>query len=1221
MLVLAACLQVKAQGVPTFHLQQYADLSIVNQLSDNGKWAIVKGATTEQRKAGVIRIVNTETKEETILKTLLDGDAKGMYVANDITDDGRWVVGGFKGSFTDDGSYMGGQPGVFDMVQKIWTALELPKGYTSGYVNSVTPDGKWAVGFCEDNAMDVMSSNSKGVMWDLETRKVVTLENLPQMPVDYSTRQETFSSLSADGRYIVIFGNQSIRPTAFIYDRQDKTSVKFGTQGNNLPAQFLMVEMSPVISANGKYVAAAVRNTSDEVYVVRYDTETQTYHNFSALEDQDMYAGHVDDDGNVYASSPTGTPLREWKVMNDNIWYPFSLILTQRYGINFSQATGLDNTGTMWAGSADGTVLAPMVSPQGEGYIVRMPEKMTDICQSIDLLQDYTTTPAQTASFNSMEKVTLRFNQRIQVLGGNTSAILKDSKGNTVRNSIGFKEVATDDHALLVTFRATTLTEGETYSVVIPAGSLALASNAAKTNKEIVLHYKGRSNTPVQVVTVFPEDGSELSRIDNTNIFPVITFDTDVKVSEEAKASLYEITEDGENLISELYVLPHSTDPKSIGLLPRTTQYLYLGADYKVVMEAGAVTDVMGNAKTASTEYTLHYKGSYERSISTDNAVVFSENFNNMSMALANMMRYEGDHLQPTEDMVAMEFDKDNQPWNLSIRESLESADICAGSHSIYTPAGQSDDWMVTPQLLIPDQFCTLAFDAQKYKARKKDKLKIVVWACEENLNVLTQQVIDRMKTEGDISEITLDYGETEEGLSGEWERFALDLAPYAGKKIYIGFWNNNEDQSMVFVDNILVVRNLKYLMSFSNQEVVVNQKDIAISGKLTINDDVRTYQNITLTLLDSQDNALSTVTQQGSFKKDDVISFSFADKLPLTVGEINSYSVSVVMDDYSDVRRNYVQNLTFEPVKRVVLEEFTGTTCPNCPRGILAIENLEKVFGDRIIPISYHCYTGDPYSTGTLEEYCQALGLVAAPSAMVQRNGYICSPIGYNDDFDEVFSNGIDLWQDIVAMEMDVPTYIEVKVPSIRLDETSGKIVLDVEIKSALNMTSQYINVFPVAMEDGLVNEQYNNLYTNTAPIFGEWGKGGKYAKPKNEGITHNDVVRTYWGNITGTSVGFPQTLEAGKTYTQQLTLSYPGNISEMQNGKICLMFMEGNAGIFLNAITVPFTQMTPVEDIVAEDVEAQASKGIYNLQGQRLQRPQRGINIIGRKKVAITN
>ena len=42
MLVLTACLQVKAQNVPTFHLQQYADLSIANQLSDNGKWAVAQ---------------------------------------------------------------------------------------------------------------------------------------------------------------------------------------------------------------------------------------------------------------------------------------------------------------------------------------------------------------------------------------------------------------------------------------------------------------------------------------------------------------------------------------------------------------------------------------------------------------------------------------------------------------------------------------------------------------------------------------------------------------------------------------------------------------------------------------------------------------------------------------------------------------------------------------------------------------------------------------------------------------------------------------------------------------------------------------------------------------------------------------------------------------------------------------------------------------------------
>ena len=1188
MLLLAACIRLSAQNVPTFQLQQYDDLSIVNQVSDNGKWAIVKGATTEQRKSGVIRIINTETKEVTILKTTSDTDGKGKYVANDITDDGRFVVGGYSGIFTDDGSYMNGQPGVFDMEKKTWKKFNLPQGYTSGYANSITPDGKWAVGFCEENAADVMNSNSKGLLWDVESGEIVELDGLPQMPVDYNAKQETYSGISADGRYIIIYGNQSIRPTAFLYDVQNKTSVKVGVNGNNAPADFLQIEMCPVISGNGKFLACSIRNVNDEVYTIRYDIETQTYHSFSTLEEQDMFAGHIDNDGNIYASSPTGTPLREWKVMNDNIWYPFSLILKQRYNIDFTKATGFENTGTMWAGSADGTVLGPMVSPQGTSYIVRMPEKMTDICQGIDLLQDYTVSPAQNSAFNSMEKVTLRFSQPIQVLGGSTSAMLKDSKGNTVRNSIGFKEVATDGNSLIVTFRATTLTNGEKYQVVIPAGTLALATNASKVNKEITLNYTGRDNVPVKVSKVFPEDGAELSRIDNTSIFPVLTFDTDVLVSDDAKSSLIEVAEDGtETLISELYVLAHSSDSKSVGLLPRTTQYLYLGADYKVILEAGSVTDVMGNAKTGNEVFTIQYSGSYERSVSTDNAVVYEENFNNISMALANTMRYEGDHHTPIEDMKAMEFDADNQPWNLSIRETLESTDICAGSHSMYSPAAQSDDWMVTPQILIPDAFCTLSFDAQKYKSNKNDRLKVVVWPCNENINILSKSIIDRMKEEGKISEYDLDCGETEDGLSGEWTHYAVDLAEYAGKKVYIAFWNNNENQSMVFVDNILVMRNLKYLMSFSNKEIVVNQKDIAISGKLTVNDELLTFNNLTLTLNDSEGNAISTYSQQGEFKKNDVVNFTFDEKLPLKVGSVNEYSITVQLDDYTDVKKNYVQNLTFEPEKRVVLEEMTGTTCPNCPRGILAIENLEKIFGDRFIPISYHCYTGDPYSNGLLEDYCRTMGLVGAPTAMIQRNGYISSPIGEDELGKSIFSNGSDLWQDIVSMEMDVPTYIAVNVPDINIDEQSNSINMTVEIQSALNMKNQYINVFPVALEDGLVNIQMNNLYNSEETIFGEWGKGGTYSKSVNAGIVHNDVARTYWGEITGSSIGFPQTLEAGKTYQQELSLTYPSNISERNNGKIVLMFMEGNEGIFLNAITVPFTSNTSVGNLTADESE----------------------------------
>ncbi|MGM9804119.1 MAG: choice-of-anchor J domain-containing protein [Muribaculaceae bacterium] len=1185
-----SALYATAQTVdsPTFTLQNNADLSIVHTISDNGQWAIVKGATTEQRKTSVIRVVNTTTKEERVVKLAeqTDEDAMGAYIANDITDDGNIVVGGCSGTLTDDGSYLG-VPAYFNMETQTWTSLSLPLEMQCGYVTSVTPDGKYAVGFAEDNAENVLSSNSSGVMWNLQSKRVMLLSGLPTMPVDYTTRQETYSQISADGRYIVIYGNQSIRPTAFIYDRENASYIQFGKDGNNAPSNYLMMESAPILSPNAKFAAGTIRDDNDNLYVTVLNMETQTYTSYDNVEDYDLRVGWVDDNGNVYASSPSTTPLREWQVLKNGIWYPFSLITSQRYGFDFYKATGFDYTGTLWAGSADGRVLGSMVSPLGESYIVTMPEDMGTICESIDLLQSFTATPVQNSQFHWFSTTTLRFTQIIKVLGSANCAILRDKDGNVVRNSIGFAQTASDNHSLIITFRETALNDGETYTIEIPAGSICLAGNNDKQNKTISLTYVGREDKPVECVSVFPEENAELARIDNTSNFPVLTFSSNVAVTDNAEASLIEVTEDGDTKVASLSVVVNSSDTSVVGLLPSATQYLYAGANYKVVLEAGSLTDISNSPNSANEQLVINYVGTYERAISTDNATLFSEDFNNMSQSLASMIRYEGDHNTPTEDMAALAFDADNQPWNFSTRETESSSDFFASSHSLYDPAGQSDDWMVIPQLVIPDAFCTLSFDAQKYLDDKDDELKIVIWECNENFNVLTSANIEKMKSEGEILTYKLSIGETEEGIDGEWVHYAIDLAKYNGKRIYIGFWNNNNNQSMIFVDNIVVMRNLKYLLSLSNRTTVVSKDDIAITGSVKINSEIDTFSSITLTLNDAEGNTIDTFSQSGlSLVKNDVVAFEFANKLPLTVGEVNNFTIGVQLDDYTDVTKGSIQDLSFEPVKRVVLEEMTGITCVNCPQGILAIENLEKLFGDRVIPISLHTYTGDPYSNTALESYTQALGLNAAPSAMIQRNGWIVSPLGTDDDGNIVFSNGYSLWQDMVASEMDQPTYLELGVNNATIDSDTKNISFDVEIQSALNMKNQYINVFPVALEDGLVNVQENTFYNNDDPALGEWGKNGKYGVPTASGVTHNDVARTYWGEITGSNIGFPQKFEVGETYSQPLTLSYPENVSVHDNGKIVLMLIDGNTGSFINAVTLPFSQLktTGINDVDAD-------------------------------------
>ncbi len=41
--------------------------------------------------------------------------------------------------------------------------------------------------------------------------------------------------------------------------------------------------------------------------------------------------------------------------------------------------------------------------------------------------------------------------------------------------------------------------------------------------------------------------------------------------------------------------------------------------------------------------------------------------------------------------------------------------------------------------------------------------------------------------------------------------------------------------------------------------------------------------------------------------------------------------------------------------VRKVLLEDYTGHFCPNCPRAAEAIDTLHQLFGDKVIPISIH--------------------------------------------------------------------------------------------------------------------------------------------------------------------------------------------------------------------------------------------------------------------------
>ncbi len=1179
---------------PEIRKYAFDDSGILQVISDNGQWALETFGTSDLAEMGKAKIVNVLTGAYEVLQTDEDIALYGKQTFSDITNDGELVVGAFKG-----------KAAYWKKNTRQWVELPTPEGCTGAVATHVTPDGKYAIGMGLNQGNDYFR---KGTMWNLETGTIVELPNVPALDMTHEVQNQCqFISMSADGRYIL--GSlsysfiQPAAPCVFLYDRETSTAKFIGFDPHDTQAwkpwvDGLVFIDEGRISANGKYVVchawmykeSAGSTTVDGDAVAYYEVETGK---FEVLPGSNgMHANVVDNNGTVYAATPATSPIREWALYRNGYWYSAAQILKQAYGMDFYAYTDYENTGTVTDISADGRVMAVMVDPQGGSYTLTAYDDFAQLCDGINLLQNYTVTPASGSVFAKLRSVEIAFDRNVQVVGQVNAAALTKSDGTLVRNSSGLAVSVQSKQTIVVTFRPQTLEEGESYTLTIPAGVISLENDPSKTNEEIRIEYHGRADKEVAVTNIYPRDGAVLARIDNASNPVVVTFDTQIGLTQNAAAELRLMKEDGSGY-EKVCNLNTNVSGNYLYVYPAATQYLYQDKSYQVVIAQGTVTDLSGSG--ASAEIVLNYTGSYVREVSYDSATLFKDDFSNQSQSLLNFMRYEGDHLTPTADMQSLGFDADNQPWNFSIRESETSTDYCATATSMYAENGRSDDWMVIPQLEIPDEYVTLTFKAQSYLNGKLDRLKVLVWECEENFNALSTDVMTRFKQEAQVVlDTLLSPGESEEGLSYDWTDYSVNLAAYSGKKIYIAFLNDNDHQSMVFVDDVLVQREMMFFVSLASAATVVNQENTKISGVLTANSNERVFSTAKLTLKDHNGAVIDEISATGlSLAKGDKLPFTFSTPLPLEKGIANKCVIAVQLDTYTDDVNCTIKNLAFEPEKRVVLEEVTGVTCGNCPQGILAIEELKALYGDLVIPISIHTYTGDPFASG-LQGYSTYLGLNAAPSAMVQRSGTISYPMGTDLlTGDYTFSNGRTLWKDLVAAEFEVPADADIHA-EYRINE-DGTFDLPVTIKYALDASNLNLNIFVVMMEDGIKSYQDNYFSSNSDPIFGEWGLNGQYGQPTVYDVTHNDLARACWGtSYSGTAGLLPQSMIAGETYTAELSgFSLPENIDVVENTKVVVMMIDGNTNKLVNAVCVKPTTEDAIDDVAGQSCTVTAREG----------------------------
>lgn len=1183
---------------PKLDVYDFRDQSCVKSISDNGQWMVTYGTSpTDGSRYTNARLTNILTGEVTVLEIEEDTELPMPCTADDVTDDGV-VVGEHNG-----------EPAIWTKAAG-WTALPHPSGWQGGLAEAVTPDGHWAVGRMYSYIGDAENYGETPILWDLTTMKIVETPGRPTVGSAGETASMVrYTGISADGRYIIgtVDFSYTWNTLEFIYDRQTATYSRIGFNADGTPWIPLLLGASGAFSPNGKWLAGTAviqQGEQDETTAsYRYNIETKEVELIDNQDLRDADGVIVDNNGTLFISTPSSTPIRSLYVYAGKFWYGLDELLQSAYGMDFYAKSGFNNTGTCMAVSGDGKVLAAFPDPY-VSYTLRLNESFAEAAAKVNLLGNYTATPASGSSFSKMKTVQITFSRDVVVKGSTDDIKFVDENGTAQGRVISFATSASASKTVTIGFRTFSLEDGKRYTLTIPAGTIALKADETRTNEDMTFTYVGRGADPVKVVTASPQNGSSVSQINATTNPVLLTFDTNIALTDNATASLYR---DGD--ATPLADLGVAVKDNQMLIFSETTQYLFLNTDYKVVLAPGSVTDLNGD--NANECYELSYEGQYERVIMADDTLMYKEDFTN---GVNGMLLYEGDHNKPTKEMQGYTFlDGDNYPW-IPVRDDGES-DFAAASTSAYSPAGKSDDWMMTPQIYIPDAKCRLEFQSQGFRSYKQDKLKVIVYASEREINYLTKTEVDDIRANGEVvmDEIVLP-GKSEDNLAGDWKTYSFPLNKYAGNSIYVAFVNENENQSLVFVDNIKVIRDNGFLTALTSATTVVGLTSQKIEGRVIANSETQTYTTANIKLLDAAGNVVDEIAESGlSLKKGDRYDFAFAKQLPLTIGETNSFALRVQLDDKFDTIRYAVKDLAFQPVKRVLLEEMTGQDCGNCPKGHLAWENLERIYGDKVILAAYHVYTGDKYESGMSSYVNQFLGLAGAPSAKVQRGETIGNPmystITAGKTTYSYTSPAGNCWLDLVQKEFDTDAFANLNVDAY-YDDASQQVKTAVTAKFAMNMQKQNVGLFFIITEDGLPGFQHNYHYNEESDELGEWSKGGTLGK-EYVVYTHNDVARAQVGSYFGSTGYIPSTITCGEAYTAYIDFAKPA-VSEIANSNVVCMMIDANTGEVIN---VAKTKIAPdasgIEGVTATDGNA-VEVVRYNAAGQVITAPAKGLNII---------
>ena len=218
--------------------------------------------------------------------------------------------------------------------------------------------------------------------------------------------------------------------------------------------------------------------------------------------------------------------------------------------------------------------------------------------------------------------------------------------------------------------------------------------------------------------------------------------------------------------------------------------------------------------------------------------------------------------------------------------------------------------------------------------------------------------------------------------------------------------------------------------------------------------------------------------------------------------------------------------NITYTG-RRVIVEEFTGVQCVNCPKGSKKLEELSDLHGEFVIPVSIHAGSfSDPYNE-SLYDFTTNEGNNIEASLLGPVQGFPAATVNrrlYDDETEIPIV--LNKWAGYILQEL-----LEIPKLEINIDNSydAGTRQLDVEIELDFAIeVSESVGISIMVLEDDIEDYQL----TEDKDLFPPNGKNPNYK--------HKHVLRAMLTDYTGDPISSTQT-KAGSRPTFTYTFTIP--------------------------------------------------------------------------------